>query len=128
MWPTLRESAARLTAYIVSDAHEAGGEVPGKTFTATPGFFELQTGDGPLTQSFEIGGIKSRRMVVPYQIWMLGRIERVLAPILAQTQGKETLAAFLETWDGGEDLLDLEGLLAGCRVEKRNSLLFSAVP
>ena len=57
MWPVLRESIDRLRAFVASADHTLGDELPGKTFTATPGFVDLQTGNGPLTQSFEIGGV-----------------------------------------------------------------------
>ena len=125
MWPVLGRSMERLRTFIASDAHELGGELPGKTFTATPGFFEHQTDGGALTHSFEIGGIESERMVVPYQIWMLGRLERAMAPALASSEGRAALTSMLESWDGGNDLLDLRARLDGCRIRKEGARLFS---
>ena len=40
MWPVLVSAIERLTAFIASDAHEPGSELPGKTFFADPGFGE----------------------------------------------------------------------------------------
>ncbi|HKK52221.1 MAG TPA: glutathione S-transferase family protein [Myxococcota bacterium] len=125
MWPVLRSTAATLTAFIASDAHTAGEELPGKTFTATPGFFEAQTGFGALTHEFEIGGIRSRRMVVPYQIWMLQRLEAALAPCLATPQGRASIEGLLDGFRDGLELLALDAMLAGCRVRKEGARLFS---
>ncbi|MCR9095975.1 MAG: glutathione S-transferase C-terminal domain-containing protein [bacterium] len=125
MWPVLREAIERLRAFVASDAHSPGGELPGKTFTATPGFVELQTGDGPLTQAFEIDGVASRRMVVPYQIWMLGRIAEAMAPCLADAAAFGELTRWLARFEGGREILDLDARLAGARVEKRDARLYS---
>ena len=125
MWPVLRESIERLRAFVASADHTLGDELPGKTFTATPGFVDLQTGNGPLTQSFEIGGVASRRMVVPYQIWMLGRIADAMAPCLAETASRDALEAWLSGFEGGTDLLGLDDWLEGARVEKRDARLHS---
>ncbi len=125
MWPVLKSGAGRLTDFIASDEHAAGGELPGKTFAATPGFEALQTGDGPLTHAFEIGGIRGRRMVVPYQIWMLQRVERALERCTASENGEKSVEELLARFEGGTDLLDLEAVLAGCRVRKERSLLFA---
>ena len=125
MWPVLRDAAAVLTAYIASDAHQPGGELPGKSFTATPEFLALQTGDGPLTHEFRIGGVSGRRMVIPYQIWMLGRIERVLAACTADAAGRAAVEALLAEFEGGRELLELDRLLAGCRIRKEGGRLFS---
>ena len=125
MWPVLRDAAAVLTAYIASDAHQPGGELPGKSFTATPEFLALQTGDGPLTHEFRIGGVSGRRMVIPYQIWMLGRIERVLAACTADAAGRAAVETLLAEFEGGRELLELDRLLAGCRIRKEGGRLFS---
>lgn len=125
MWPVLCQATERLRAFIASDAHVPGGELPGKTFTATPGFFEHQTAGGALTHSFSIGGIESERMVVPYQIWMLGRLERAMAPALASAASRAALESLLASWRGGEDLLDLATRLEGCRVRKQGARLYS---
>jgi len=125
MWPVLCRSIESLRAFIASDAHELGAELPGKTFTATPGFFEHQTNGGALTHSFEIGGIESERMVVPYQIWMLGRLERAMAPSLAASESRAALASMLASWPEGDSLLDLAARLSGCRIRKQGARLFS---
>ena len=125
MWPVLESSMAVLTRYIESDLHESAGELPGKTFSATPGFVELQTGDGPLTHSFTIGDVTGRRMVIPYQIWMLQRIERVLAEITSSTPGREAITALVGRFTNGSALLELGHRLEGCRVRKEGALLYS---
>ena len=125
MWPVLREATDRLRAFVASDDHSPGDELPGKTFTATPGFVELQTGEGPLTQAFEIDGVASRRMVVPYQIWMLGRIAEAMAPCLADAASFGELARWLARFEGGQEMLDLDARLEGARVEKRDARLYS---
>ena len=78
MWPFLKSSITALGRFIASDNHQAGSELPRKSFTATPGFEEHQTGEGLLTVPFEIGGVAARRMVVPTQIWMLQRISQAM--------------------------------------------------
>ncbi len=125
MWPTLRSAAAALRRFLESDAHREGDEVPGKTFTATPGFEAMQTGEGALTHEFEIGGVASRRMVVPYQIWMWQRLVDGLAEALAEPGPRERLEAFLSGFPDGPTLLDPDALLGGWRIRKRDSRLFS---
>jgi hypothetical protein len=115
-----------LTRYIASDAHTRGGELPGKTFTATPGFIDEQTDDGVLTHEFEIAGKRGRRMVIPYQIWMLQRIEAVLTTCRASRAGRDAVDELLGHFERGPELLQLEEILAGCRVRKERALLFSA--
>ena len=121
MWPYLKSSVDALQTHIASDRHLPGDELPRKTFTATRGFEELQTGDGPLTVPFKIGGISSRRMVVPYQIWMLQRLDAVMT----NAPGGQ-LALWLQRFADGEQLLSLGTRLKGCAIEKRGGLLFSA--
>ena len=125
MWPVLSIAAETLTRHIASDAHPANGELPGKTFTATPGFEKLQTGDGPLTHDFEIGGVEGRRMVIPYQLWMLQRVEQALDKALATAFGRESIEKFLAQFPRGSELLQLADLLRGCRVRKQGALLYS---
>jgi glutathione S-transferase len=127
MWPVLRSAMRILGDFVASDAHQLGDELPGKTFTATPGFESLQTGNGVLTHSFEIGGVVSRRMLVPYQIWMLQRMADALAPARTDPASRASLESFLAQFDGGLDLLELDALLAGCRVRKRGARLYSCV-
>ncbi len=126
MWPVLASTARVVTAFIASGAHGPGGELPGKTFFASPGFEALQTGDGALTHEFAIGGVRGRRMVVPIQLWMLERVERVLASCTASAAGRSAVEAFLAGFEHGRELLALGALLAGCRVRKEGARLFSA--
>ena len=121
MWPVLRASMEALRGFIASEDHAVGDELPRKTFTASPGFEAHQTGDGPLTVGFEMGGVAARRMVVPNQIWMLQRLEAAMAGA-----DSDVLASWLACFDQGSELLELEASLRGCRVRKQGGLLFSA--
>jgi hypothetical protein len=127
MWPVLCDAMERLTAFIASDAHTPGDELPGKTFFATPGFEQHQTGDGVLTHGFALGEAVGRRMVVPYQMWMLGRLERVLAAATATERGRSDVAGLLAGFDAGPELQALGQRLAGCRVRKQAARLHSVV-
>ncbi len=128
MWPVLRSSMRVLSDFIASEDHEAGGELPGKTFTTTPGFEALQTDDGALTHDFEIGGIRGRRMVVPYQVWMLQRLADAVARSSADDASHGALAAFFSKFEGGSEMLGLNALLEGCRVRKEGARLYSVAP
>lgn len=125
MWPVLRAARDALRAHLASPAHPHGGELPGKSFFATPGFEALQTGEGALTHAFEIGGIRSRRMVVPYQFWMLGRIERAMRPALASAPARAALERWLGGFRNGGELLGLAEFLSGCAVRKVGARLYS---
>ncbi len=125
MWPVLRSSLEVLRAFIASDAHELGAELPGKTFTATPGFEEHQTGEGALTHEFEIGGVRARRMVLPYQVWMLQRVSDELRACTESSKGRASIAKLLAPMRDGASLLELEDLLSSCRVRKQRGRLFS---
>lgn len=120
MWPYLSDSIDVLTDFIGSAAHALGDELPRKTFTASPGFEALQRDQGELTTSFSIKCVASRRMVVPYQMWMLQRMISALSP--DQTP---VLERWLDQYSRGKDLLLLNERLKGCAVEKRGGLLFS---
>jgi len=125
MWPVLASSIETLTRYIESAAHDPGGELPGKSFSATPGFEGAQIGDGPLTHSFEIGGVLGRRMVIPYQIWMLQRIEGVIQEATTSSKGRDALDALLQRFPRGSEILELSTRLEGCRVRKQGALLYA---
>ena len=125
MWPVLADAARVLRAFVASDAHARGGELPGKTFFASPGFEAHQTGDGALTHAFTLGGVQGRRMVVPYQIWMLQRVERALAACTADATGRRAVESLLDRFPRGRELLELGSLLDGCRVRKEGGRLFS---
>lgn len=120
MWPFLKASIDALSAYIADDKHEIGSELPRKSFTATPGFEALQTGEGALTVPFEIGGIEARRMVVPTQIWMLQRMADAMA--MADV---ENLADWLKQFSHGAEILALTHMTAHCRIDKQGGRLLS---
>jgi glutathione S-transferase len=125
MWPVLESSMRALTAFLASDAHDLGTEVPGKSFTATPGFDELQTGNGPLTHDFKLGSVRGRRMVVPYQIWMLGRLLPILDECRASAEAAAAIDSLLGDFPGAERFCELERALRGCRLRKEGGLLYS---
>ena len=120
MWPFLTSSISALSAFIASDKHEIGNELPRKSFTATPGFEEYQTGEGLLTVPFEMGGAAARRMVVPTQIWMLQRMSAAMA---AADQAE--LADWLKQFSRGEEILTLDEMMADCRIDKQGGRLLS---
>ena len=120
MWPYLKASTEAMRSFLASGAHSPGDELPRKTFTATPGFESLQTGEGALTVPFEIGGIAARRMVVPYQLWMLDRLERAMT-----NANRKALSDWLGRFESGEEILELGSWLEGCRVDKNGGRLFS---
>ena len=122
MWPFLRDSTKALQTYIDSDDHALGDELPRKSFTASPGFEAAQTGQGALTVPFSMGGIKSRRMVVPYQIWMLQRLQQAMVGM-----DQAALSFWLQRFDDGSEILDLSNQLKGSPIEKRGGLLFSSM-
>jgi glutathione S-transferase len=125
MWPVLVSTLDVLTDFIESDAHAVGSELPGKTFFADPGFGEAQVGEGPLSHEFVIGGVRGRRMLVPYQVWMLQRIEAALARCTASGDGRRQIESLLERFPRGPELLELSERLAGCRLRKEGGRLFS---
>jgi glutathione S-transferase len=125
MWPTLRSASERLRAYAESEAHSIGDELPGKTFTATPGFFELQLDGGALTHAFDIGGIESRRMVVPYQVWMWQRICTAMQEARADPESSKSVDQFLSSLGAGSDFFDIGGVLGKLRIRKEGARLYS---
>ena len=120
MWPFLKSSIGALSAFMASDEHETGSELPRKSFTATPGFEAYQTEDGLLTVPFEIGGVAGRRMVVPTQIWMLQRMAAAM-----QGADQAALADWLNQFSRGGDTLMLNEMMAECRIDKQGGRLLS---
>ncbi|MDG2336214.1 MAG: glutathione S-transferase family protein [Myxococcota bacterium] len=120
MWPFLCASTDAFKAFLEGEDHKVGGELPRKTFTASPGFEHFQTGEGALTAPFEIGGIQARRMVVPNQIWMLQRIEGAMrgAP-------RQTLEPWLARFPAASEWLSLGDRLKGCAIRKQGGQFFS---
>lgn len=125
MWPVLKSTMEKTTAFIASPAHEPGGGLPAKSFFADRDWTEHQTGNGALTHEFEIRGVKSRRMVVPYQVWMLQRLAAVLDDATANNHGRTSVSTWLEGFKCGPELFELNDRLAGCRVRKDAQRLFS---
>ncbi len=125
MWPVLTSTLEKVSAFIASDAHTPGGQLPAKTFFADPPWTEHQTGDGALTHGFEIGGIEARRMVTPYHVWMLQRLARVLDEAITRERGRAAVAEWLTRFPRGPELLELNDRLADCRVRKQGARLFS---
>jgi glutathione S-transferase len=126
MWPVLTSTMEKTAAFIASDAHEPGGELPAKTFFADLPWYEHQTGNGALTHEFEIGGIRERRMVTPYHVYMLQRLAGVLDGMTASEGGRASVSNWLAQFRNGGELLELEERLVDCRVRKEGALLFSA--
>ena len=126
MWPVLVSTIEKTAAFIASDACGPGGELPGKTFTADPLWVEHQTGDGALTHEFEIRGVRGRRMVAPIHVWMLERLARVLGDATASPEGRASVEKWLSAFPRGAELLELDEMLAGCRVRKEGARLFAA--
>jgi glutathione S-transferase len=125
MWPVMKSTMERTAAFIASGAHEAGGQLPGKTFFADLPWLEHQTGDGALTHEFEIGGVRARRMVAPIQIWKLQRIASAIDEATATDAGRVSVEAWLDGFAEGRELLELKQRLRGCRVRKEGARLFS---
>ncbi len=123
MWPCLENSLAALRDFIAGDMHTPGDELPAKSFGAAPGFEHLQTGEGPLTHEFKIGGIPGRRMVTAHHAWRLARISEALSE--CTSEGKTAVAKMLARFPGAETLLALDERLEGCRVRKQGGRLFS---
>jgi glutathione S-transferase len=128
MWPVLDDAIEVVRRHLASGAHAPGGELPGKSFTASPGFEPLQTGGGALTHEFELGGVRERRMIVPYQIWMLQRLAAVLRECTATPPTRARVEAFLAGFPSGPRLLELDARLSAFRIHKRGGRLFSAAP
>ena len=122
MWPFLKSSTTALGRFIASDNHQTGSELPRKSFTATPGFEEHQTGEGLLTVPFEIGGVATRRMVVPTQIWMLQRISKAM-----EAANQLELAGWLKNFPQGEEILSIKQMTADCQINKQGGRLLSVL-
>ena len=64
-------------------------------------------------------------MVVPYQMWMLQRVASALEACTASAAGRNAIGSLLSGFEAGEELLDLDTLLAGCRTRKVGARLYS---
>ena len=118
MWPVLRSTCAVLRRYRETIHPSADIPVPSKSFSPS---HPDQTGTGPLVHGFSLpfgadgrrGGVSTgRRMVVPYQVWMLQRLEPTVH------HGGPSVAALLARFEGAATLSALGKDLAGCRLRK----------
>jgi glutathione S-transferase len=125
MWPVMKSTLERTAAFIASDDHEPGGQLPGKTFFADPPWVEHQTGGGALTHGFAIGGLRATRMVAPIHVWMLQRVAAALEEAVATDVGRASIESWLAGFPDGPELLSLEDRLSACRVRKQGALLYS---
>jgi hypothetical protein len=64
-------------------------------------------------------------MVAPIHVWKLQRVAAVLDEALATDAGRERVAAWLEGFPGGCELLELNERLQSCQVRKEGARLFS---
>ncbi len=128
MWPVLEASLGALRTYLASGTAAADGELPGKTFTTTPSFEALQSGDGPLTHEFTLGGVRARRMVTAIHVWMLQRLAAELNACSATPNGRAALESLLASLPNGLALWGLEENLRGCRVRKDGGRIFACAP
>ena len=124
MWPVLDSTIERTTAFIASEEHERGAELPAYTFHASPGF-EAHQQSGALSHRFTLGGVEEQRMVVPYHLWMLQRLADPLRASLDSDPGRTSVRELLESLPGGTALLELDDRLSGCRVRKEGGRIFS---
>lgn len=158
MWPVLRSAAAKLTSYLDdgSGRPRRGVGVPGKSFGPS---LPEQFGRGPLTHSFEIPvydrmgtqgrrtkyreyvdgeerattmkKLSGRRMVVPYQMWMLGRIADDVVEMRTEcsTAKQESVRILLskcgDKGEGEESMMSVDRMLLKCRLRKIGGKLFS---
>jgi hypothetical protein len=126
MWPCLKENAKAVRTFIDAAPTPAGTELPGKSFSVSPGFEQDQSGDGILTYGFHLNGASGRRMATGYQQWMLQRLSKVIRSIRQNTQASATLDTFLRRFPDGGELCDLSAWLDGTSVEKRGGRIMAA--
>ncbi|MEM1245875.1 MAG: glutathione binding-like protein [Acidobacteriota bacterium] len=124
MWPVLESTVLRVREYLSSGQRAPGGELPARSFSATPGFETLQTGEGALTHDFTLGDVTSRRMVLPHHVWRLQRLAAQVSACVDSDEGLDEVASWLEAFARGDELLELEELLAGARLRKIGGRLF----
>lgn len=130
-WPVLRSTCGVVTRYLREErAADNQAPLPGKSFG--PSSFDQHRG-GPLTHCFSLpfdevgrpgGRSTGRRLVIPYQIWMLQRIEEMS---LRNGDAVPRLMPLLSRLRDGVDLLHLPDLLDGCRVRKEGGRIYPNV-
>ncbi|MFT7245219.1 MAG: glutathione S-transferase [Candidatus Azotimanducaceae bacterium] len=118
MWPMLKRNIHVVRQFI---EQSTDGSLPGKSFHSSAEFRGDQSGEGALTLEFNIGGVTERRMASPYQVWMLQRLARTQPA--AGTDDANELKEFLQTFEDGTQLLDLDRLLGDCLIVKNYETL-----
>lgn len=122
MFPVLKSTCQVLTEYI---KEERPSKLPCGSFG--PGSIDQEVPNGPLTCEFQLpvdeeSVVKERRMVIPYQVWLLQRLEETVMKMI-ERGAREKYRGFLSSIDG-LGLLDLTKMLSGCRVKKIKGELF----
>lgn len=130
-WPVLVSTTRVLRSYLGTRGRAAAeAPLPSKSFGPQ---LAAQVDGGALTHEFSLPfparkngahATRGRRLVVPYHVWMLQRIEAALGALNAERRAQ--VRKMLAGLEGGEDLLGLSQLLDGCRVCKRGGLIFPA--
>eukprot|EP00040_Diaphanoeca_grandis_P013949 m.70517 g.70517 ORF g.70517 m.70517 type:complete len:507 (+) comp24235_c0_seq1:287-1807(+) len=129
MWPTLVSQCRQLRWYCKT-IHDGRSKLPSKSFGP---HHSDQIGFGPLTHRFSLPFGKAgtedtiscgTRMIVPYQNWMLQRIENSLV----SNMNPKGVQMLLEKLDGGNELLKIPTMLNGCRVRKEGGLIYPMNP
>lgn len=124
-WPVLKSSCEVLARYLRPSGTKSV-RLPDKSFTAAS---PDQQGSGPLVHKFSLpfdrqgrpGGIsEGRRMVLPYHVWMLQRVEATLSAC-----NRSVVEEFVAAFPNGKDLGRLSDMLAPCRVRKVGGRIFS---
>ena len=112
MWPVLESSCTLVTRYLQDKP--ADHRMPNKSFVPVS---PDQLQQGSLTHDFCLpfnnqglpGESRGRRMIVPYQLWMLQRLAKDLPLCGSSLQDL-----------GAQQLLKLPELLRGCRLRKES--------
>jgi hypothetical protein len=64
-------------------------------------------------------------MVIPYHVWMLQRLAKVLAEARSSEAGAASTTKWLGQFRDGSELLELDDRLVDCRVRREGARLFS---
>lgn len=128
MWPCLRDSARVLARYLADSGARPGTRLPTKSFGTGAAFADLQLDEGALTVSFTLGGVTGRRMVLPYHVWMLQRLQDAIDEVAPAATDRQALRAWLHEVSGGEGLDELPDCLRGCRVERHRGQVVVGAP
>lgn len=134
MWPVLQSTAHVITGYLSTHAVKRGKPLPSKSFGPSD---KEQTGPhGALTHAFSLplykagpaATVQGRRMVIPYQLWLLQRLQAAVEGAVAVGSG-EPVEAMLRLAGGAEaaaQAMRLRETLDGCRVVKVGGNIYAA--